>query len=59
LVLVRIEFLDDEPASVTRVVHLYREVVAGRCDARDLWRELKAANQYGVTRGALSVLGGI
>jgi putative protease len=52
----RIEFLDDDPAAVARVIGLYREVIAGRRDAKTLWRELKATNQYGVTRGALNVL---
>jgi putative protease len=52
----RIEFLDDDPVSVTRIIGLYRELIANRRDAKTLWRELKASNQYGVTRGALSVL---
>jgi U32 family peptidase len=52
----RIEFLDDEPASVQRIVHLYQDAIAGRRAARDLWRELKATSQYGVTRGSLTVL---
>jgi putative protease len=52
----RIEFLDDDPASVTRILGLYQDAMAGRRDAKDLWRELKATNQYGVTRGQLAVL---
>ena len=47
----RIEFLDDDPASVTRIIGLYRDAIAGRRDAKTLWRELKATGQYGVTRG--------
>jgi U32 family peptidase len=53
----RIEFLDDEPENVARTIRLYREALAGQHDAKALWRELKAANQYGVTRGPLAVLG--
>lgn len=52
----RIEFLDDDARAVTRIVGLYREAIEGRRNARDLWRELKATNQYGVTRGALAVV---
>ena len=52
----RIEFLDDDASSVTRILGLYQEALAGQRDARTLWRELKAGNQYGVTRGALSIL---
>lgn len=52
----RIDFLDDDAASVTRIIGLYREVLTGRRDPKNLWRELKATNQYGVTRGALMVL---
>ena len=53
---VRVELLDDEPAAVSRVITLYQDVIAGRRDAKSLWRELKATNQYGITRGALAVL---
>jgi putative protease len=52
----RIEFLDESAASVDRTVRLYQDVLAGRRDANNLWRELKASNQYGVTRGPLAVL---
>jgi putative protease len=52
----RIEFLDDSPANVRQTIDLYREAIAGRRDSRTLWRELKATNQYGVTRGALAIL---
>jgi putative protease len=52
----RIEFLDDTPDSVARIVRLYGDVLAGRRDPRNLWRELKATSKYGVTRGALNIL---
>ena len=41
----------------TRIIGLYRDAIAGRRDARSLWQELKATGQYGVTRGALAILG--
>jgi putative protease len=52
----RIEFLDDTPAGVARTIELYREVLNGTRDGKSLWQELKASNQYGVTRGPLAVL---
>jgi len=52
----RIEFLGDSPASVGRIIGLYVDTIEGRRDASNLWRELKATNQYGVTRGALAIL---
>ncbi len=52
----RIEFLDEDPASVTRILGLYRDAIEGRRDTKNLWRELRATNQYGVTRGQLAVL---
>jgi putative protease len=52
----RVEFLDDEPAQVARVIGLYRDVLDGRREPKGLWRELKATSKYGVTRGALAIL---
>jgi len=31
-------------------------VIAGNREGKVLWRELKAANHYGVTRGPLAIL---
>ncbi len=52
----RVEFLDDTPAAVARTLGLYGDAVAGRRESRTLWRELKATNRYGVTRGQLAIL---
>lgn len=52
----RVEFLDDSPAAVAKTLNLYREAAAGLRDGKTLWRELRATNQYGVTRGPLAVL---
>jgi putative protease len=52
----RVEFLDDDAESVTRILGLYEDAIAGRRDARKLWQELRATSQYGITRGALAVL---
>jgi putative protease len=53
----RIEFLDDDPASVGRIIGLYRDAIEARRDPKTLWRYLKASSQYGVTRGSLAVVG--
>jgi putative protease len=52
----RVEFLDDTVESVERTLTIYQEALAGRRDVKALWRELRAANQYGVTRGPLAIL---
>ena len=52
----RVEFLDDSPEAVSRTLGLYVEALAGRRDARTLWKELKATNRYGVTRGQLAII---
>jgi putative protease len=52
----RVEFLDEAAPAVERILGLYREALAGRRDVKDLWKHLKATNQYGVTRGPLAVL---
>jgi U32 family peptidase len=52
----RIEFLNEPPEAVARTITLYREVISGARDGKSLWRELRASNQYGVTRGPLAVL---
>ena len=52
----RIEFLDDDAPHVERIIGLYKAALAGQRDAKTLWRDLKASNQYGVTRGPLNVL---
>jgi putative protease len=52
----RVELLDEDAGAAARVLGLYQAAVAGRRDVRNLWRELRATNQYGVTRGPLAVL---
>ena len=49
----RIEFLEETPDVVCQTIPLYRDLLAGRRRGDDLWRELKALNQLGVTRGSL------
>lgn len=50
----RIELLRDAPMEETkRIVELYRELIAGRIEGKDVWQSLKAHNRVGVTRGTL------
>jgi U32 family peptidase len=49
----RIELLDEDPATVRRLVDSYRAVLAGTEDGAALWRRFRLHNQLGVTRGTL------
>lgn len=49
----RIELLTDQPADLRSTIRLYRDLLAGRVSGQEVWRELKAANRVGVTRGTL------
>ena len=50
----RIEFLHESADEVTRTLASYRQLLHGEINGPDLWRELKATNQLGVTRGTLA-----
>ncbi|WP_237729253.1 U32 family peptidase [Schlesneria paludicola] len=49
----RVEFLDDQPDDLRRVLALYRDLLRGQIRGEDVWRQLNAANRVGVTRGTL------
>ncbi len=49
----RIEFLDEQPDELKRVLHLYRDLHHDRIRGEEVWRRLNAANRVGVTRGTL------
>lgn len=49
----RIEFINEEPAEVTRTLGSYQRLLRGEISGAELWRELKLLNQLGVTRGQL------
>ncbi|MCB9497168.1 MAG: U32 family peptidase [Fibrobacteria bacterium] len=51
----RLEFLDEDAAEVRRVIGLYRDLLSGNQAGTGLWKDLKALNQLGVTRGTLEV----
>jgi putative protease len=54
--LFRVDLLRETPARVGPLLDRYARVVAGRNDGRATWRELRAMNQLGVTRGTLQLL---
>ncbi|WP_017755185.1 DUF3656 domain-containing U32 family peptidase [Calidifontibacillus oryziterrae] len=49
----RIEFLEENAEKVKEVIRLYREALEGKRTGSSVWRQLKATNQLGVTRGQL------
>ncbi len=49
----RIEFLDERPADIRRVLNQYVSLLAGRVRGKEVWKQLNAANRVGVTRGTL------
>jgi putative protease len=52
----RIDLLRETPEQVAPLLNRYARVVGGLDDGRTAWRELKALNQLGVTRGSLQML---
>ncbi|MDR3458352.1 MAG: DUF3656 domain-containing protein [Verrucomicrobiae bacterium] len=50
----RMEFLNETPEEVVRVVAKYRQLLRGEITGTQLWRELKLFNQLGVTRGQMA-----
>lgn len=49
----RLEFLNESPAEVKRIVQCYQDLLAGKISGTQLWRDLNLNNQLGVTRGSL------
>ena len=49
----RIEFLDEQPAELRQILHLYRDLLMARIPGDEVWKRLNAANRVGVTRGTL------
>jgi putative protease len=47
----RVELTGQDPAAAERVIRSYQDLLAWRIDGEDLWRELRARDQLGVTRG--------
>jgi putative protease len=51
----RIEFVDEDAATVTRTLERYQALLSGEITGTELWNDLKVLNQLGVTRGTLRV----
>ena len=51
----RIEFVDEDAATVTRTLERYQALLQGKITGTELWNDLKVLNQLGVTRGTLRV----
>jgi putative protease len=49
----RLELLTQSPKEATTLIAAYQDLLAGRRDGANLWRELKATDVVGVTRGPL------
>jgi len=53
----RVEFLNETPEEVERILAKYRQLLRGEITGTQLWRELKLFNQLGVTRGQMGEVG--
>jgi putative protease len=47
----RVELLEENAAESRRIIRAYQGLLAGQQAGEDLWRDLKAQSQLGVTRG--------
>ena len=52
----RVDLLRETKDQVGMLLTRYARVVAGLDDGRETWRQLRALNQIGVTRGTLQML---
>ena len=52
----RIDLLRETPEQVGPLLTQYARVIAGLDDGRETWRQLRALNQLGVTRGTLQLV---
>jgi U32 family peptidase len=50
----RVELLEQNQAEATRVIRTYQDLLAGQRGGEDIWRDLKAQSQLGVTRGTMA-----
>jgi len=49
----RVELLEETTDHVRQTIDLYRDLLASRQSGKEVWRQLKAVNRVGVTRGTL------
>jgi len=49
----RVELLEEGKTESAEILRTYQELLAGNRDEHDIWRDLKAQSQLGVTRGTM------
>ena len=49
----RLELLNESPDQVLELISKYRQVLEGKLNGAQLWKDLKLVNQLGVTRGQI------
>ena len=52
----RVELLEEDKDESLRILRTYQDLLAGKRGSEDIWRELKAQSQLGVTRGTWTEL---
>lgn len=52
----RVDLLRETPEEVVRLIEQYTRVISGVDDGKQTWKQLRALNQLGVTRGTLNLL---
>jgi putative protease len=52
----RVDLLRETPEQVGALLNRYARVIGGQDDGRETWRQLRALNQLGVTRGTLNLV---
>ncbi len=50
----RVELLEQNREEAARVIHTYQDLLIGQRGGEDIWRDLKAQSQLGVTRGTMA-----
>jgi putative protease len=50
----RVELLEENGAEATKVIRAYQALLHGTREGEELWRDLHAQSQLGVTRGTLA-----
>jgi putative protease len=50
----RVELLEQSREETTRIIQIYQNLLAARRGGEDIWRDLKAQSQLGVTRGTMA-----
>jgi putative protease len=51
----RLEFVDELPEQVKHTITKYNGLLKGQITGEQIWRDLRALNQLGVTRGQIAI----